>query len=101
MPLSDSSGTYPQVVRPQPLPARPSRDGGPRGLPVLVSEASQACQGSTTTQGRPGTRAIAPVRVAFRLAKDVGTLMARFRSSIPCPPAPLFTLHGLPRGTPR
>jgi hypothetical protein len=36
------------------------------------------------------------VHVAFRLAKDVGALIARFRSSIPRPPIPLFTLHGAP-----
>ena len=30
--------------------------------------------GSQTTQGHPGTRAIAPVRIAFRYANSVGTL---------------------------
>ena len=30
--------------------------------------------GSPTTQGRPGTRTIAPVRVAFHLTYGVGTL---------------------------
>jgi len=30
--------------------------------------------GSKTTQGRTGTRFIAPVRVAFRYANSVGTL---------------------------
>ena len=30
--------------------------------------------GSQTTQGHPGTRTIAPVRVAFRYANSVGTL---------------------------
>jgi hypothetical protein len=30
--------------------------------------------GSKTTQGRPGTRSIAPVRVAFRYSNSVGTL---------------------------
>jgi len=29
--------------------------------------------GSKTTQGRTGTRAIAPIRVAFRYANSVGT----------------------------
>ena len=30
--------------------------------------------GSQTTQGHPGTRTIAPVRIAFRHANGVGTL---------------------------
>ena len=30
--------------------------------------------GSQTTQGHPGTRTIAPVRVAFRYSNSVGTL---------------------------
>lgn len=34
--------------------------------------------GSQTTQGRAGTRNNAPVRVAFRLCNDVGTLIANF-----------------------
>jgi len=39
--------------------------------------------------------------VAFRLSDSVGTLIARFRSSIPSPPIPLFTLRWTPRGVPR
>ncbi len=42
-----------------------------------------------------------PVHAAFRLAKDVGALTARFRSCIPRPPRPLFTLHCAPHGTQR
>jgi hypothetical protein len=30
--------------------------------------------GSKTTQGRPGTRTVAPVRVAFRYRNSVGAL---------------------------
>src|ERR1035437_6993130 len=37
-----------------------------------------------------------PVHVAFRLANDVGVLIALFRSSIPRPPIPLFMLHCAP-----
>ena len=33
--------------------------------------------GSQTTQGRPGTRSNAPVRVAFRYCNSVGTLKSR------------------------
>src|SRR4029078_3226014 len=46
-----------------------------------------------TTQGRPATRAGAAGRVAFRSGDDVGALIANFRSSIPSPSFPLFTLH--------
>src|SRR5271157_5461552 len=42
-----------------------------------------------------------PVHAAFRLAKDVGALIARFRSSIPRPPMPLFTLRYAPRDAQR
>src|SRR5499427_1862398 len=37
-----------------------------RGLPVLVHEVSRRAVGSSTTPGQTGTRAIAPVYVAFR-----------------------------------
>src|SRR5215469_8779750 len=53
--------------------------------------------GSTTTQGRPATRSVAAVRVAFHPNYGVGTLIADFRSSIPSPSIPLFTLHWPPR----
>src|SRR5919106_4623072 len=53
----------------------------------------QTCMGSTTTQGRTATRAHATVRVAFRYLDSVGALIADFRSSIPSPSFPLFTLH--------
>jgi hypothetical protein len=72
-----------------------------RGLPVLVHEASRRVLGSTTTQDRAGTRDIAPARVAFRQCKSVSALIASFRSSIPSPPIPLFTLRHTPRGVQR
>ena len=56
-----------------------------------------AVLGSTTTQGRRWTRAHAHRHVAFRYKDDVGTLIADFRSSIPSPPVPLFTLRPPPR----
>src|SRR6185437_1548677 len=46
-------------------------------------------------------RASAPVHVAFRHYKSVGVRIASFRSSIPTPPIPLFTLRPVPRGTRR
>lgn len=53
----------------------------------------QTCVGSTTTQDRPGTRDCAPVRIAFRFDDSVGIPIAIFRSSIPSPSIPLFTLR--------
>jgi hypothetical protein len=49
--------------------------------------------GSTTTQGRPTARGSAAGRMAFRSGYGVGALIANFRSSIPSPSFPLFTLH--------
>src|SRR5262245_22325563 len=54
--------------------------------------------GSTTTQGRPATRVSAAGRVAFRSGYGVGALITNFRSSIPSPSFPLFTLHWRPHG---
>src|SRR5258708_30185357 len=54
--------------------------------------------GSTTTQDRAGTCDVAPTHVAFRQCKSVSVLIASFRSSIPSPPVPLFTLRRTPRG---
>ena len=42
-------------------------------LPVLV-EGATYMPGSQTTQGHPGTRTVAPVRIAFRHANGVGAL---------------------------
>jgi hypothetical protein len=42
-----------------------------------------------------------PRRVAFHQVKSVGVLIASFRSSIPSPPVPLFTLRRTPRGAQR
>ena len=53
----------------------------------------QTCVGSTTTQDWPGTRAIVPDHVAFRFDDSVGVPIAIFRSSIPSPSVPLFTLQ--------
>src|SRR5882757_1955506 len=42
-----------------------------------------------------------PRRFAFHQLKSVGVLIASFRSSIPSPPVPLFTLRHAPHGTQR
>ena len=65
-----------------------------------MQEVSRRALGSTTTQDCPGTRAIAPGHVAFRT--QLGRRRPNwggFRSSIPSPPIPLFTLRGVPHGT--
>jgi|GEM_PF-3063619 len=49
--------------------------------------------GSVTTQGCPAACAAAAGHVAFRSSDGVGALIANFRSSIPSPSIPLFTLH--------
>src|SRR5208283_3024937 len=72
-----------------------------RGLPVLVQEVSRRVWGLRLRRTAPGL-ALAPLgRVAFRRTDGVGVLIAHFRSSIPSPPIPLFTLHCVPRGTQR
>ena len=81
---------HPPVCRDPPLQASP-RSPGSRAWNVPT------CMGSTTTQGRPATCFIAAVRVAFRPNHSVGTLIADFRSSIPSPSFPLFTLRCAPR----
>jgi hypothetical protein len=71
-----------------------------RGLPVLVHEVSRRALGSSTTQDCPKTCVVVFVHLAFRNPNNVGVLIAGFRSSIPSPPIPLFTLHGVPRDAP-
>src|SRR6266567_54821 len=102
MPLSDSSQTYMRAVWPKPSPAvlrRPFAAG--------VCEVSRfSCMKFLGVSGvfdyagpndRTGARAIAPVHVAFRHSKSVGVRIASFRSWIPTPPIPLFTLRRAPR----
>ena len=55
--------------------------------------------GSTTTQGSWHPRACACLDVAFPFTQQGRRPGLCFRSSIPCPPVPLFTLHALPRGS--
>jgi hypothetical protein len=60
----------------------------------------QTCMGSATTQVRPGARDDAPDRIAFRFDDSVGDPITVFRSSIPSPSVPLFTLHRTSRDVP-
>src|ERR1700677_4157674 len=98
MPLSDSSGTCMRVLRPKPSPV-------PLLLPAGASEVSRfSCMKLPGVSGvydyadRAGTRDIAPAHIALRQCKSVSVLIASFRSSIPSPPVPLFTLRHTPRG---
>ncbi len=99
MPLSDSSETCIRAVRPKPSPVGPSADGRPRGLPVLVQKVSRRVWGLRLRRTAQGLALTTLNHVAFRRTDGVGVLIAHFRSSIPSPPIPLFTLHCAPRGT--
>jgi hypothetical protein len=92
-----------RVVRPKPSPAVLLLVGSRRlrGLPVLVHEASRRVWGLRLRRTGAGTCDIALAHIAFRHCKSVGALIASFRSSIPSPPVPLFTLRRTPRGAQR
>jgi hypothetical protein len=82
-------------VRLQPSPTglpRGSRQAPPRS-PGSRAWSFWTCLGSTTTRDQPGTRANVPGHTAFRFDDSVGVPIAIFRSSIPSPSMPLFTLH--------
>ena len=72
--------------------AKGSLQASPRS-PGSRAWSFQTCMGSKTTQGRPAPRAVAAGRMAFRGGYSVGALIANFRSSIPSPSFPLFTLR--------
>src|SRR6266481_496514 len=80
---------YPPACRESPLQA-PPRSPGSRAWSFPT------CMGPATTQGRPVARINATGSVAFRSGDSVGALIANFRSSIPSPSFPLFTLHWTP-----
>ena len=83
---------FPPACRMVPLQASP-RSPGSRAWSF------QTCVGSTTTQDRPKARDIAPGHIAFRFDDSVGVPIAIFRSSIPSPTVPLFTLRQASRDT--
>ena len=72
-----------------------------RGLPVLVQEVSRRVWGLRLRRTDPRL-ALSPRLMWPSAGSDrVGVLIARFRSSIPSPPIPLFTLRWTPRGAQR
>jgi hypothetical protein len=80
--------------------ARPAT-GCLRGLSVLARAVSRRAFGSWTTPGWASARVFAPAHVAFPLLGLGRHPEFVFRSSIPRPSMPLFTLHPAPRGTQR
>ena len=102
MPLSDSSGAYTRVLRPEPSPA---------DLLLLLAGASEVSRfscmklpdvsGIFDYAGLTRDSRYRPCHVAFHQVKSVGALIASFRSSIPSPPVPLFTLRRAPRSAQR
>jgi hypothetical protein len=73
----------------------------PRGLPVLVYEVSRRVWGLRLRRTEQGL-ALSPLLMLPSVHyKDVGVRIASFRSSIPIPPIPLFTLRRAPHGTQR
>src|SRR6516164_3560053 len=72
-----------------------------RGLPVPVQEVSRRVWGLRLRRTDPRL-ALSPRLMWPSAGSDrVGVLIARFRSSIPSPPIPLFTLRWTPRGAQR
>jgi hypothetical protein len=102
MPLSDSSATFMQALWPKPSPAALLLVGSRslRGLPVLVHEASRRVW-VFDYAGPDRNSRYRSAHIAFRHSKSVGILIASFRSLIPSPPVPLFTLRRTPRGVQR
>ncbi len=73
----------------------------PRGLPVLVQKVSRRVWGLRLRRTVPGLALALLGMLPSASLKSVGVLIAPFRSSIPSPPIPLFTLHCAPRDTQR
>ena len=72
-----------------------------RGLPVPVQGVSRRVWGLRLRRTDPRL-ALSPRLMWPSAGSDrVGVLIARFRSSIPSPPIPLFTLRWTPRGAQR
>src|SRR5206468_4533869 len=90
-PRRRARGPYGYCLRP-PACRGESLQAPPRS-PGSRAWSFQTCMGSTTTQGRPTACGSAAGRMAFRSGYGVSALIANFRSSIPSPSVPLFTLH--------
>src|SRR5262252_6663213 len=72
-----------------------------RGLPVLVHEVSRRVWGLRLRRAKQEL-ALSPLSMLPSAHyKDVGARIASFRSSIPTPPIPLFTLRRAPRDAQR
>src|SRR5258708_17523218 len=104
MPLSDSSQTYMRAVWPKPSPAvlrLQTCCRRPRGLPVLVHEVSRRAWGLRLRRTEQELALSRLFMLPSAHYKDVGVRIASFRSSIPTPPIPLFTLRRPPRDAQR
>src|SRR5262252_269908 len=100
MPSCDSSGTSVQAVRPEPSPRRPAvwlDRRCLRGLPVLVHEVSRRVWGLRLRRTRQELALTLLPMLPSAHYKVVGVRIYSFRSWLPTPPIPLFTLRGLPR----
>src|ERR1019366_362418 len=64
-----------------------------RGLPVLVHGISRRAWGLRLRRADRQLAILLPVMLPSAVADCVGALIANFRSSIPSPSVPLFTLH--------
>src|ERR1035437_7140901 len=64
-----------------------------RGLPVLVHGISRRAWGLRLRRADRQLAILLPVMLPSSVADCVGALIANFRSSIPSPSVPLFTLH--------
>ena len=104
MPLSDSSKTCTRAVRPSPFPAVRPPDAA-AGVPEVSRFSCRKCLGVSGVYDYAGLLGDSRWRPRHMLpsawSDSVGVPIARFRSSIPSPPIPLFTLHYAPHGTQR
>src|SRR5258708_30674635 len=72
-----------------------------RGLPVLVHEVSRRVWGLRLRRTEQELALSRLFMLPSAHYKDVGVRIASFRSSIPTPPIPLFTLRRAPRAAQR
>ena len=72
-----------------------------RGLPVLVHEVSRRVWGLRLRRTEQGLALSPLLMLPSAHVNGVGVRIVSFRSSIPTPPIPLFTLRCVPRGTQR